>query len=159
MEKGGLQIFQMKSRGDDVAMDKYEALGPAYADIGAELAEIVGGDPDGVYLYAEAGEGWYGYGVFKDEGDKVRYYDPSSELGDLIYKAWLVEDRDKRWAIMEYEINGTKFNAEFKFPDEVKVESYDEHDRRDIALKRRFGDKPVIYPPWPQDLGIGAATD
>lgn len=134
-----------------MAKDRFDALGPAYADIGAELAEIVGGDPDGVYLYAEAGEGWYGYGVFKDEGDKVRYYDPSRELGDLIYEAWQTEDPDKRWAIMEYEIHGTKFDAEFKFSDEVKVESYDEDDRRDIALKRRFGDKPVIYPPWPPE--------
>ena len=147
-----MRISLMKSRGDDVAKDKYDTLGPAYADIGAELAEIVGGDPDGAYLYAEAGEGWYGYGVFKDEGDKVRYYDPSSGLGDLIYKAWVAEDFDNRWAIMEYEINGTKFNAEFKFPDEIKVESYDEDDRRDIALKKHFGDKPVLYPPLPPQL-------
>ena len=139
----------MKIRGNDVATDKYDALGPAYADIGAELAEIVGGDPDGVYLYAEAGEGWYGYGVFKDEGDKVRYFDPSSELGDLIYQAWQAEDSDKRWAVMEYAIKGTKFDAEFRFPDDVKIKSYDEDDRRDIALENRFGDKPVIYPPWP----------
>jgi hypothetical protein len=49
---------------------------------------------------------------------------------------------------MEYEIKGTKFSAEFKFPHEVDVESFDE-DRREIALKKRFGDKPVIYPPEP----------
>ena len=149
MARSGLRISQTKSRDDDVTKNKYDALGPAYADIGGELAEIVGGDPDGVYLYAEAGEGWYGYGIFKDEGDKLRYYDPSPELGDLIYKAWLTEDPDKRWAIMEYEIKGTKFDAEFKFPDEVTVTSYDEDNRRDVALKKRFGDKPVIYPPLP----------
>lgn len=142
----------MKSRDDEVATDKYDRLGPAYADIGGELAEIVGGDPDGVFLYAEAGEGWYGYGVFKDEGDKVRYYDPGPELGDLIYEAWLSEEPDKRWAIMEYAIHGTKFDAKFKFPDEVNVKSYDENDRRDIALRKHFGDKPVIYPPLPPHL-------
>lgn len=129
--------------------DRYDVLGPAYAESGEELADIVDGEPDGVYLYAEAGEGWYGYSVFKDEGEAVRYYSPSSELGDLIYEAWLVEDSDKRWSVMEYEIIGTKYNAQFKYPDEVNVSSFAADDRREIALKARYGDKPVIYPPWP----------
>lgn len=128
--------------------DKYDTFGPMIAEIGGELAAIVGGDPDGVYLYAEAGEGWFGYGVFRDEGDKVRYYEPSPELGDLIREAWLAEPSDKRWAVMEYEINGRKFDASFKFPDEVDVESF-EVDRQGEALKKRYGDKPVIYPPMP----------
>jgi hypothetical protein len=71
---------------------KHEVLGPAYADIGGELAEIVNGDPDGVFLYAEAGSGWYGYSVFRLERDEVIYYDPNDELGELIYAAWLAED-------------------------------------------------------------------
>jgi signal peptidase I len=134
-----------------VANHKFEALGPVYADIGGELAEIVGGDPDGVYLYAEAGEGWYGYGVFKDEGDKVRYFDPTSELGDLIYHAWLAEESDKRWAVMEYEISGTNFDAKFQFPDEIDPKE-SETERRPRALKKRYGDKPIIYPPLPPHL-------
>lgn len=135
-----------------MGMDKYDVLGPAYADIGGELAEIVGGDPDGVFLYAEAGEGWYGYSIYQDEGVAVRYVDPSPELGDLIYEAWLAEDAEKRWAVMEYEIKGTKFDARFKFPDEVNVTSFAEGDRREKALKERYGDKPVIYPPLPPHL-------
>ena len=132
-----------------MAKDKYDVLGPAYAEIGEELAEIVGGNPDGVYLYAEAGQGWYGYSIFRDEGDSVRYYNPSSELGDLIYEAWLIEEPGKRWSVMEYEVNGTKFDVRFKYPDEVNVKSFAEDDRREIALKKRYGDKPVIYPPPP----------
>jgi hypothetical protein len=127
----------------------YEKLGPIYADIGSEVAQIVGGDPDGSFLYAEAGEGWYGASVFKDEGELVRYYDPSPELSDLIYDAWLTADPDKRWSIMEYDITGTKFNVRFQYPDEVPVETFADDDRREIALKKRYGDKPVIYPPWP----------
>lgn len=138
-----------KSRGDEMAGDKYDLLGPRYADIGGELAKIVGGTPDGVYLYAEAGDNWFGYSIYKDEGEVVRYFPPSSELGDLISDAWHAEEPDKRWAVMEYEVEGTKFDARFRFPDEVDVESFDE-DRREIALKKRFGDKPVIYPPWPE---------
>lgn len=140
--------FQMNGRGDDMAKDKFDVLGPAYEEIGLELAEIVGGDPDGVYLYAEAGEGWYGYGIFKNEGNIVRYYDPNSEIGGLIYKTWQIEDPDKRWAVMEYEINGTKFDAQFQYPEEIDPNE-SEIERRPRALKRKFGDKPVIYPPWP----------
>lgn len=131
-----------------MSKDKFDVLGPAYEEIGLELAEIVGGDPNGVYLYAEAGDGWYEYGIFKDEGSIVRYYDPSSEIGGLIYEAWLIEEPDKRWTVMEYEIKGTKFDAKFKYSDEVNVEDLNV-DRREIALKKRYGDKPVIYPPWP----------
>jgi hypothetical protein len=129
--------------------NKYEKLGPILSDIGAELARMVGGDPDGVFLYVEAGIGWYGASVFDDEGASVRYYDPSRELSDLIYKAWLSQDPDKRWSVLEYEIKGTKFDAGFKFPDEVPVESFADDGRRTVALRKRFGDKPVIYPPPP----------
>src|SRR3546814_12409503 len=65
----------------------YDVLGPLYSEIGGELAKIVGGDPDGVYLYAEAGEGWVCPSVFKDEGAVVRYFDDSMHLCDLIMEA------------------------------------------------------------------------
>lgn len=131
-----------------MTMDKYDALGPLLADVGGEIADIVGGDPQGAYLYAEAGEGWVGAGVFKDEGESVRYFDPSSELIELLLKAWNAEEADKRWAVMEYEIKGTKFDANFQFPDEIDPKE-SEIQRRPRALKRRYGDKPIIYPPSP----------
>jgi hypothetical protein len=138
----------MKSGDDEKVNDKFNALGPALEEIGLELAEIVGGDPDGVYLYAEAREGWYGYGIFKDEGSEVRYYEPSSEIGDLIYEAWLLEEPDKRWAVMEYAIKGTKFDAQFQYQEDLDPDE-SEMERRPRALKRRFGDKPIVYPLWP----------
>lgn len=138
-----------RGRSGSMAEDKYDVLGPIFADIGGELADIVGGDPNGTYLYAEAGEGWVGYGIFKDEGNAVRYFDGNPELGDLILKAWKVEIADKRWVAMEYEIKGTQFDVDFQFPDEIDPKE-SEMQRRPRALERRFGDKPVIYPPRPQ---------
>lgn len=67
-----------------MSQDKYELLGSLYADIGGEIADIVGGDPNGAFLHAEVGEGWVFASVFKDEGSDVRYFDPSSELSDLL---------------------------------------------------------------------------
>jgi len=128
--------------------DKFEVLGPLWAEIGGELAHIVGGEPDGAFLYAEAGEGWVGAAIFKDEGTSVRYFTPSSELTDLLWEAWNAEEPGKRWAAMEYEIEGTKFDVNFQFPNEINSEET-EMDRRPRVLERRFGDKPVIYPPPP----------
>jgi hypothetical protein len=141
----------MKGESANMVEDKYSALGPIFADIGGELAQIVAGTPDGTYLYAEAGEGWVGASVFKDEGPIVRYYDPSLTLCDLLLRAWEAESTDPklRWSVMEYEIKETKFDVRFDFPDEVHVESFAADGRRDIVLKRRFGDKPVLYPRAP----------
>jgi hypothetical protein len=132
--------------------DKFDELGPLLAEIGGELADIVGGEPDGVYLYVEAGPGWIGPSLFKDEGDVVRYYRGSARLSELLLDFWNVEEPEKRWAVMEYGIRGTKFDAAFQFPEEIDPEET-EMDRRPRALQRRYGDKPVIFPPWPRERG------
>lgn len=132
-----------------MAEDKFEKLGPMFGAVGVEAATIIGGDPDGLYLYVEVGKGWIESSVFRDEGDVVRYYSASSDLNDVIMEAWEAEVLAKRWAVMEYEVQGTKFDVQFRFPDEVDVESF-EVDRREEALKRRYGDKPILYPPVPE---------
>jgi hypothetical protein len=79
----------------------------------------------------------------------VRYYDPSDELYDLAMAAWEAEPRDKRWLIMEYDVHGLQFNVHFTYPEEVDPKGFSS-DRRQAALDRRYGDKPVIYPPIPE---------
>jgi hypothetical protein len=130
--------------------DKFDRLGPLLSAIGAEVAADLGGNPDGAYLYVEVGDRWISVNLFRNEADVVRNYDHGPELTDAIWKVWDVEnpDRKMRWSVMEYEVKGTKFDAQFRYPDEVDVETYD--DRREIALKKRFGDKPVVYPPPPK---------
>jgi len=140
----------MSERASKVAADKFGILGPLYADIGGEIAEIVGGDPNGIFLYVEAGEGWISCGIFKEEGVAIRYFRPTSDLTDLLLEAWNAEEAGKRWSVMEYEVKGTKFDASFKFPDEVVVGDFDRA-REETAVKNHFGDKPVIYPPWPPE--------
>lgn len=133
-----------------MARDKYDVLGPIYAAIGEECAAIVGGSPDGLYLYGEAGEGYSGGGIFMDEGKAVRYYRPSSELCDLLLQAWEAEGKDQKWELMEYEIKGTSFDAKLFYPDQIDHE-LSPSELRNSFLYQRFGDKPVIYPPLPSD--------
>ncbi len=129
--------------------DKYDLLGPALAKVGEEAMAIVGGEPDGVYLYVEIGEGWVDISLFKDEGDAVRYIDiGASDIWRLLIDAWCLEPADKRWTAMHYTITGGKFDAHFEFDDlEASDESTD--DRRERILRARYGERPVVYPPMP----------
>jgi hypothetical protein len=135
-----------------VAKDKLDILSHLFNQIGVELVDIVGGDPDGIFLYVEIGEGWISPNVFKDEGNQIRYLDDNETLSDLLWEAWYAESDEggvKRWSIMEYEIKQGKVDISFRFPDEVNVETIS-MDRRQTALRARFGDKPVVYPPIPE---------
>lgn len=121
-------------------------------EIGQELADIVGGDPNGVFLYVEIGEGWVRPSVFKDEGNVIRDYDVAhSNLTDILWDAWYLEPEgpNLRWSVMEYDVKDGKFDVIFKYPEEVNVEVID-YERREAALRVRYGDRPVIYPPPPK---------
>ena len=126
--------------------DKLDLLGPALSRIGQEVMRIVGGEPNGIYVYVEAGDGWVGPSIFKDEGDSVRYIDDNRrDLSRAIMNAWRLEPEDKRWTGMEYTIDGGKFNARFQFDD---LTAYDGSiDRSERFLHARYGDKPIVYPP------------
>lgn len=139
----------MKRKGKEVP-DKYDILGPLLNEVGRELADIVGGNPEGVFLYVEIGEGWVGPSVFREEGPIVRYHrSGDSTLSDAIFDVWYAESDDeaKRWSVMEYSIKDGKFEVAFKYPDEVDVSGPLDEGRREAALRARFGDKEVVYPP------------
>jgi hypothetical protein len=134
-----------------MAKDKFDVLGALFNEIGVELVNIVDGDPDGIFLYVEIGDRWISPNVFKDDGHHVRNLDDSEKLTDLLWEAWYAESEEggiKRWSVMEYDIKDGKFDVRFKYPEEVDVEDFGV-DRREAALRARFGDKPVIYPPMP----------
>lgn len=135
-----------------MAKDKFDILGPLYNEIGVELVNIVGGDPDGIFLYVEIGDRWISPNIFKDEGHQIRNLDDTETLSDLLWEAWYAESAEggiKRWSSLEYEIKDGKFEINYRYPDEVDVEVIDD-ERRQAALRARFGDKPVVYPPMPK---------
>lgn len=143
----------MKKETNQVVADKLDKLGPLMNDIGVEAAAIVGGDPNGLYIYAEPDDGVVYAAVFKDDGASVRYFDPTHELANLIGEAWELEsaDRDKRWAVLEYEVRDMQFHVALTYPEELEP-NRDATERRQTALDKRYGDKSVIYPPMPEHL-------
>lgn len=131
-------------------------LGPIYAEIGLESADVVGGDPDGIFIYVEYSEdddGSYSIfgSLFKDEGSSVRYYDMNDILFDLFKGAWRAQPEGKRWLIMEYDVKGRSFNVGLTYPEQVDPKM-DSGERRQAALDKRYGDKPIIYPSIPDDF-------
>ena len=133
-----------------MAQDKLDTLGPIMNEIGQELANIADGDPEGVFLYVEAGEGWVAQSVFKDEGMLVRYLDSNqTDLVDLLFEAWRAQPEGKRWSVMGYAIEDGHYSVSFKYPEEIDVDTMDPKHRED-ALRARYGDQPVGYPPMPE---------
>lgn len=116
------------------------------AGLGQRIVEIVDADPENCYVYAEADAGFQEAGVFRDIGDEVLYFDPDDALFEDIGKLWNAADQDKKWAALHYDVKDGKFDARFDYPDYFDPEETS-YDRRERALKARFGDKPVIYPP------------
>jgi hypothetical protein len=140
-----------KRRASGMAEDKFDKLGPLLNAIGGEAAVIVGGDPDGLYIYAEPADGTVYAAVFKDEG-VVRYFDPTDELAELIGHAWEMEGaKAKRWVVMEYSVTGRKFDVELTYPEDINPDDH-ASDRRRAALKRHYGDRRVVYPPMPDHM-------
>jgi hypothetical protein len=130
-----------------MANDKLDLLGPVLSQVGGALARIAEGDPGGVFLYVEVGEGWISPNIFKEEAEQVRWLEPDDkELIDLLFEAWYLDPKDKRWSVMEYVMKEGKFEVSFKYPEEINVELRD-HDHREDALIARYGDKPRVYPP------------
>jgi hypothetical protein len=131
--------------------DKLDKLGPLFNEVGGEIAEIVGGNADGAYLYAELSGGSVAAGVFHDDGKAIRYFDPTRPLNELLIEAWESENTDesKRFAVVEYAVVGGRFKVEFQYPEEMKRGEFID-DRRERALVKRYGDRQVIYPPIPE---------
>jgi hypothetical protein len=117
--------------------------------IGQLIATIIESDPNGAFAYVEVKEMWSSASIFHDEGNRVVYYDPSRELGDAIEDLWYEREPEQRWGAMRYEIVDGQFSAEFDYPDKFNPDD-DIHVRRERALKARYGDKPIYYPP-PED--------
>ena len=121
-------------------------MGERLNTIGQHIAAIVDGDPDDCFLYVEVGDGAVEGGVFQDVGAKVIYYDPDDALCDEVQELWYDAAPGKKWGAFHYDIKDGQFDARFEYPDAWDAEEYTP-DRRERALKARFGDKPVIYPP------------
>lgn len=122
-------------------------------EIGQLLADATGHPLAGVLLYAQVEDNMVGPATFIERGNHVEYSRTGDSLTYPLLDLWEEEEPGKRWAEMEYLLRNGKFTVTFAYPDEINSdEDFDVHfARRDRIVKRHFGDKPIIYPPMPDD--------
>ena len=125
-------------------------------EIGQVLADETGHPLAGVLLYAQLGENMVGTDIFIERGNHVEYSRTGDGLTYPLLDLWEEEEPGKRWAEMEYLLRNGKFTVTFTYPDEVDPD--EDHDaffaRRKRIVKRHFGDKPIVYPPMPDEDGV-----
>lgn len=113
---------------------------------------MVNGNPNGIYAYAEVRDMFMSAGVYQDEGNRVAYYTPKHDFAEAVEDLWHLRTQEERWGAMRYEIVDGEFSVEFDYPDQFDPNE-DEDVRQERALKARYGDKPIYYPPpedWPE---------
>lgn len=125
-----------------MASDEIESL---LNRIGNELARDTEYPLDGTFLYAEAGPSVVGTSIFKDLGDHLLFRISTGSTDDLILNLWEAAPTDKRWAAMQYRIEGGKFTVAFTYPEEFDPEE-SVRERRARILQQRYGNKRVVYP-------------
>lgn len=127
-----------------------EEMNRLLAKIGQLLAEDRSYPLDETLLYARVEEGMAAPSIFKNLGNQILYREPDlSPLCDALFDLWYAEDPDKRWAELEYVVRDATFTATYGY-DKIDPEE-DTFERRDRVVRRHFGDKPIVYPPWEDD--------
>lgn len=121
-------------------------------EIGNLLAEDTEYPLDGTLLFARLDRAFVNPSIFKNLGNQILYRRPDLDrLGEALLDLWEAQDTEPRWAEIEYLVENGRFTATFTYPDEIDTEDICDLDRRDLIVRRYFGDKPIVYPPRPDD--------
>jgi hypothetical protein len=140
--------FQTNDRSEAMADTETDRLLNA---IGQLLAEDCEYPVEDTLLHAELGRYWVRPSIFKELGNHILYRDPDLRLlGDALLDLWDAQNTEDRWAEIEYLVRDGKFDVTYTYPDEIDPEE-EFLKRRDRVVRRHFGDKPIVYPPWPPD--------
>ena len=117
--------------------------------IGELLAEDHFYPLDGTLLHAQLARAMVGPSIFKNLGNQILYRRPDLDrLGDALLDLWDAQDGEVRWAEIEYLIRDGRFHVTYTYPDDIDPEE-EPWKRRIRIVREYFGDKPIVYPPWP----------
>jgi hypothetical protein len=137
--------------------DRSEAMADNETDrllneIGQLLAEDREYPLDGTLLYAELDRNVVSPSIFKELGNEILYRHPDLDrLGDALLDLWEAQSAEDRWVEIECLVRDGTFDVTYVYPDEIDPEE-DFTERRDRVVRRHFGDKRIVYPPWsPED--------
>lgn len=119
--------------------------------IGQLLAEDKAYPLDGILLYARVASNMVAPSIFENRGNTIVYRRPDLDrLGDALLELRDTEEPDNRWAEIQYLVQGDTFEVAYTYADEIDPDE-EPFDRRDRIVARHFGDKPIVYPPFPPE--------
>lgn len=102
-------------------------------------------------LYAELDHDVVGQSIFKELGNQLLFRWPYNQrLPDALLELWEAQEGQERWSELEYVLRDGRFDVAYFYPDEIDPEE-DVTERRERALLRHFGEKPIAYPPLPME--------
>lgn len=131
--------------------DKKSAL---LKEIGELMAEDREYPLDGTLLRAVVGDNVISISIFKDRDNLIVYRRPNYQrMSAPFFELWEMEEPGKRWSEMEYLVKNGRFETVFVYPDEIDPNE-EPLDRRARIVRRYFGEKPIVYPPWSDDADI-----
>jgi hypothetical protein len=120
-------------------------------EIGQLLAEDAAYPLDGTLLYARVHPAMVAPSIFKNLGNNIAYRRPDLDrLCPVLLDLLDAEEPANRWAEIEYLVKGGAFQVTYTYADEIDPDE-DTFVRRDRIVKRHFGDKPIVYPPFPPE--------
>jgi hypothetical protein len=122
-----------------------EEMGKLLNQIGQLVAKTLGKVPDDVFVFIQAADQMSGGAIFENLPEQVIYHDFGHDVHDTILELWDAAPPDKKWSMLLYDIKDGRFDAEFLYTEDLEDE-WDSLDYRQDALRKRYGDKPVIYP-------------
>lgn len=120
-------------------------------EIGQLLMEDRDYPSEPTLLYAQLDHNMIGESIFKELGNQFLYRRPVNErLPYALLELWEAQDGRDRWSELEYVLRDGRFEVAYFFPDEID-QTEDVIERRERSLRRHFGEKPIVYPPWPPE--------
>ncbi|MHA6723216.1 hypothetical protein [Sphingomonas sp. RS2018] len=121
------------------------------AEIGGLLMEDHDYRVEPTLLYAQLDHNFTGQSIFKEVGNQLLFRWPMNErMTYALLELWEVQDGQVRWSELEYVLRDGRFDAAYFYPDEIDPQE-DVIERRERSLQRHFGDKPIVYPPFPEE--------
>jgi hypothetical protein len=120
-----------------------------------EIGQLLTADRDypleTTLLYVQLDDNMVGESIFKELGNQILYRRPiNRRLPFALLELWEAQDSGQRWMELEYLYREGRFEVVYIYPEEIDPDE-DVVERRARAVQRRFGEKPIVYPPWPPE--------
>jgi hypothetical protein len=134
-----------------IHMENTDAIASMLDSIGHLIVKEADTTSDRILLYARVEEGMLAPSLFEEHANFIQYVRPSlSRDYDVFFDLWR-QQSGVHWGEIEYLLHSGSFDVRFVYPDEIDSDE-DTFVRRDRVVQRYFGDKPIVYPPWDDEL-------